>query len=351
MPGDDPDIQPPGSADAPDSPAGPQAVEGTPVDAVTAVANQQNVEPPDDPLARLLPWTVSFVLHAVMVLLALFAVWSVIQQQQQQIIIPTARLSATPGAPLQMKQVPRLKADPVARRTVSPIRKQTPVQMLTEPQSDASLVGVMGSSGNANPFEATVSGGGELRAQFLGSGGNARRIAFVIDASGSLIDTFPFVITELKRSISQLSQRQHFTVIFFQGSDVIEIPPIGIDQKRASTAIKQQTIDWLAKENYHVIPNGTTNPRLALRRAFEYRPELIFLLSDAITGQGQYEMDQKQLLDEIQRINRSGTKINTLQFIQQDKLEKAGLTGTMKLIAQQSGGVYKFISEADLNID
>jgi hypothetical protein len=308
-------------------------------------------DPPDDALARLLPWTVSFVLHAVMVMLALFAVWSVIQQEQQQVIIPTARLSATPGAPLQIKQTPRLKADPVARRTVSPLRKQTPVQMLTQPISDATLVGVMGSSGNANPFEATVAGGGELRAQFLGSGGNARRIVFIIDASGSLIDTFPFVVRELKRSISQLSARQHFTIIFFQGDDVIEVPPIGIDAKRASSTIKQQTIDWLAKENYHVTPQGTSNPVRALRRAFQYRPQLIFLLSDNITGQGQYEIDQRQLLEEIDRVNKSGTKINTLQFIYEDPLVKAGLRGTMRQIAERSGGVYKFVSKSDLNIE
>ncbi len=308
--------------------------------------------PTEDALTRLLPWTVSILLHVGLVLLALFVVWStVIASQDEQIIIPTARLSATPGAPLQIKQVPRLKADPVARRTVSPMRNRTPVQMLTQPRSDATLVGVLGSSGDANPFEATISGGGELRAQFLGSGGNARRIAFVIDASGSLIDTFPFVIRELKRSVSQLGGRQQFTVIFYQGADVIEVEPHGIDAKRATPAIKQQVIEQLAEDNYLVTPKGTSNPVRALRKAFEYRPQLVFLLSDAITGQGQYEIDQRKLLAEIERVNRSGTKINTLQFLHEDPLVKAGLTGTMKLIAQQSGGVYKYVSEADLNID
>jgi len=311
-----------------------------------------DIGPEEDALTRFLPWTVSFLIHVGLVLLALFVVWStVMANQDEQIIIPTARLSATPGAPLQIKQTPRLKADPMARRTVSPLRNQTPVQLLTQPRNDAALVGVLGASGDANPFEATIAGGGELRAQFLGSGGNARRIAFIIDASGSLIDTFPFVIRELKRSISQLGGRQQFTVIFYQGADVIEVPPFGIDAKRATPAVKQQVIDWLAQEKYHVTPKGTSNPVRALRRAFEYRPQLVFLLSDAITGQGQYEIDQRRLLDEIQQANRSGTKINTLQFLHEDPLVKAGLTGTMKLIARQSGGVYTYVSEADLNID
>lgn len=307
---------------------------------------------PQDTLTRVLPFTVSFLLHTALVLLALFVVWSaVIQRDEEPVIIPTARLSATPGAPLQIKQVQRLKADPIARRTVSPMRNKTPIQMLTRPHSEASLVGVRGSFGDANPFEATIAGGGELRAQFLGSGGNARRIAFVIDASGSLIDTFPFVIRELKRSISQLGARQQFTVIFFQGDKVIEVPPPGIDAKRATSKVKQQVIDWLAQDKYHVTPQGTSNPVKALRQAFKYQPQLIFLLSDNITGQGRYEIDQPRLLEEIDRVNRSGTKINTLQFIYEDPLVKAGLQGTMKLIAQRNGGVYRFVSRADLNIE
>jgi VWA domain-containing protein len=308
--------------------------------------------PPEDALTTYGPWAVSIVMHIGLVLLALFVVWStVIANQQEQIIIPTARLSATPGAPLQIKQMPRLKADPIARRTVSPLRDKSPVQLLSQPKSDASLVGVLGASGDANPFEATISGGGELRAQFLGSGGNARRIAFVIDASGSLIDTFPFVIRELKRSISQLSPRQQFTVIFYQGDDVIEVLPHGIDTKRATSAIKQQVAEQLAQDKHFVSPQGSSNPVRALRKAFGYRPQLVFLLSDAITGQGQYEIDQRRLLEEIERVNRSGTKINTIQFLYPDPLLKAGLRGTMELIAEQSGGTYTYFSKPDLNID
>ncbi len=303
-------------------------------------------------VTRLMPWGFSLLLHTGLVLLALFVVWStVILTSDEQIIIPTARLSATPGAPLQLKQTERLKTDPLARRTVSPIRKQAPIQMQTNPISDASLVGVLGASGEANPFEAALAGGGELRAQFLGSGGNARRIAFVIDASGSIVGEFPFVIRELQRSVNQLSSRQYFTVIFYQGNDVKEVPPMGIDAKRATITMKEAVNRWLSPDQNNIELGGSSNPVRALRRAFSYEPQLIFLLSDAITGQGQYEIDQRKLLDEIDRINRAGTKINTLQFLQEDPLVKAGLKSTMEQIATRSGGVYTFVSEKDLNID
>lgn len=324
----------------------------TPVLGIEAAAADALTARQDDALTTLLPWGVSFLLHAGLVLLALFVVWStVLLSNDEKIIIPTARLSATPGAPLQIKETPRLKADPTARRTVSPLRNQQPVQMLTQPLSDATLVGVLGSSGDANPFEATISGGGELRAQFLGSGGNARRIAFVIDASGTLIDTFPFVLRELRKSISQLSGRQQFTIIFFQQENVIEVPPFGIDAKRATSEIKQQVNEWLREDKYNIVPQYKGNPVKALQRAFRYQPQLIFLLSDEITGQGQYEIDQQDLLGEIDRVNRSGTKINTIQFIYPDPLLKAGKRGTMDLIAERSGGVYKFVSKEELGIE
>ena len=142
---------------------------------------------------------------------------------------------------------------------------------------------------------------------------------------------------------------QELPTLDFGLGEVIEIPPLGIDTKRATAAIKQQVMEWLADDQYNVTPKGTTNPVKALRRAFQYQPQLVFLLSDAITGQGQYEIDQRLLLDEIEQPNRSGTKINTIQFIQEDPLVKAGLAPTMKLIADQSGGVYKYVPESELN--
>lgn len=335
----------------PESPPVPPRASTAPIEE-TGPRADADVTPHDDALTRMLPWTVSFLLHAGMVLLALFVVWStVMAKDDERVIIPTARLSATPGAPLQIKQTPRLRVDPVARRTVSPLRQQTSIQLLTQPRSDATLVGVLGSSGDANPFEATISGGGELRAQFLGSGGNARRIAFVIDASGSLVSIFPYVIEELKQSISQLSARQQFTVIFFQGDRVIEVPPSGIDAKRATMQVKKQVLEWLDhyKNNYSL--RGGSDPIKALQRALGYRPQLIFLLSDDITGQGKFEIDQWRLLEAIDEANEAGTKINAIQFIYEDPLVKAGLRGTMELIAERSGGVYKYVPESDLNID
>ena len=74
-----------------------------------------------------------------------------------------------------------------------------------------------------------------------------------------------------------------------------------------------------------------------------YKPQLIFLLSDNITGQGQYELNQQRLLDEIKGANTSNTKINTIQFLYPDPLARIGFKPTMQQISEQTGGIYKFI--------
>ncbi len=46
----------------------------------------------------------------------------------------------------------------------------------------------------------------------------------------------------------------------------------------------------------------------------------------------------------------AGTKINTIQFLYPDTLTQAGLKGTLEMIANQSGGVYKFLDGKELGI-
>jgi hypothetical protein len=225
------------------------------------------------------------------------------------------------------------------QRQLTPLREQdNPLE--SKVNTDLSLIGLEG--GAASPFSG-LAASSEFKTSFLGSGGNARKLAFIIDASGSLVDTFPYVIEELKKSIQQLSARQSFTVIFFQGNSAIEVPPAGL--KRATPENKQAVVQWL--DARRVTPQGGSSPVKAIRLALEYKPDLMYMLSDNITGagRGRYEIDQQQLIGQIEDANTSGTKINTIQFLYEDPLEEFGLPGTLKLIADRSGGHYKFVKD------
>ncbi|MCC6580465.1 MAG: hypothetical protein IT440_08485 [Phycisphaeraceae bacterium] len=291
----------------------------------------------------LLPWGVSILLHAGIILLAVFIVWSVRQQiDEEEIIIPIARLSATPGTPLKMTQTRQLtkmttstSRVALTARAVSQAQTALASKVSTEPLALATQM----QSSSADLFDAGVAAGSGLTVRFFSTGGNAKRIIYLVDASGSLIDTLPFVLLELKKSIGNLSEKQSYTVIFFQGDRAIEVPPAGL--KQAGSASRQKTYEWLDGGN--IIPMGLSNPVKALQVALLYKPQLLFILSDNITGEGRYEVDQRKLLEDIRGANKGGTHINTYQFLYQDKLVDYGMKPTLQLISEESGGIYTFI--------
>jgi hypothetical protein len=328
----------------------PSAVEPADQPCIEGERDDQLHEEVSSVLLSLLPWAVSFLFHAGLVLLAIFVVWSTtIKVQEEEVIIPIARLSPTPGTPrLQQATEKSTKLDKAQRRVTS---RQSPTKTISNVPSKVlsptTLIGATTSVGG--PMGAT-SVGSPLRTSMYGNGGNARHLTYVIDASGSLVDSLPFVIAELKRSITELSDKQSFTVIFFQGEDAIEVPPRGL--KHATSENKQKVIAWIDMDAGHITPMGQSNPIKALKLALSYEPDLMFLLSDNITGYGRYELFQKRLLTEIEKANLGKTKINTIQFLYPDPLGKiVGLKPTMELIAEKTGGLYKFVDGRELGIE
>ncbi len=301
-------------------------------------------------LLGMLPWAISFLLHAGLVLLTIFIAWTVQKAvEEEEVIIPIARLSATPGAPLTMTKSKSLtkSTTAVSRRSLTARAASQATSALASKVSEQSLsISATMEASRSNPFDAGINSGSGLQARFFGTGGNAKKIAYLVDASGSLIDTLPFVILELKRSIGELSERQSFVVIFFQGEEAIEAPPR--NWKRASAANKQKLFEWL--DSGAVVPMGLSNPVKAMQIALHYEPQLMFLLSDNITGEGRYEVDQARLLADVKSANRGGTKINTIQFLYMDKLVQYGLEPTLKMISDETGGEYKFLDGRYLGI-
>lgn len=326
-----------------------QLAEPQPPEPPEATATAGVGEEVDAALVGLVPWVVSFFLHVGIVILALFALWSTVRDSsEEEIIIPMVELSETPGAPLEMQteQTMQESSRPQPREIVSESTDAAEASNPLEAEVDTStdLVGMadLGMDSSERPFDTSIASGAEFEVQFMGNrGGNARKLVFVIDASGSLIDTLPYVIDELKKTINKLSERQQFTIIFFKNDEAIEVPTPNRGFKRGTGQVKQQVVEWI---DQNIVPGGGSNPIPAIERALAYRPDLVFLLSDEIEGQGQYAIDQRRLLAAIERANTGGTKISTIQFLYRSELAELGMMGTMELIARESGGTYKFVS-------
>ncbi|MEM1208153.1 MAG: hypothetical protein AAGI54_02705 [Planctomycetota bacterium] len=294
-------------------------------------------------LERGLPWLVSLVAHAVLVLATVFIVWStVIVPDDDEVIIPSLDFNPNATPQLQQSEVQRLDRNrPQRRRTVQRTQRLTELtrnvgatdQLLQEALSEPD-----------NPFSEAADEAAQFNATFFGTRGNARRIIFVIDASGSVIDVFHFIKRELQRSINRLSEQQEFQIILSQGGRPVEMPPA--QWKRATATNKAAAIDWIEKQT---ATDAGSNQR-AIEVALRYRPQLMFLLSDEITGRGRFETPQDLLIGAIGDANAAGTKINTVQFVYPDPLTQFGQTGTMEAIATAFGGVYRFVSEDDLKL-
>ena len=164
-----------------------------------------------------------------------------------------------------------------------------------------------------------------------------------------MITTFRIVVEELQRSIDALTEQQEFTVVFFQANEALVVPP-GERLIPATRDEKIRVFKWIDDE---VIPRDRSNPLAAIEHALSLDPDVIFMLSENITGSGQFEIDQEDLLallDELNPVNpetgRRKTQIKCVQFLYPDPL------GTLEKIAAEHGGEngYRFMSKQELGL-
>ncbi|MEM9914069.1 MAG: hypothetical protein AAF911_03815 [Planctomycetota bacterium] len=298
---------------------------------------------PDGAMVWLVPWAISLLAHAGLVIVAVFVVWSVQQVlDDDEVIVPLVTLSDTPGTPLEVEVVQRLETQTPAM-AAPPVPEPVPMEL--ELELDLAMPGIGEPMAAETPsFELNLNDAAEFDTNFFGSGGNAKNIVFVLEADGSIISDYPQIVNELARSLRDMSEKQRFSVIVFDGQDTKEVPPRGL--KRATADAKAQTIQWL-RDPGNVETRKTGDPIKAMERAFRLKPELIFLLSQNLynPGRSQYELERGEILDAVTRGSRGGIVVNTIEFNDLDRLafdsdgNKIRAT-LMEEIAELTGGEY-----------
>jgi hypothetical protein len=195
-----------------------------------------------------------------------------------------------------------------------------------------------GSGGSMAPFGLPGGGSGlGPKSPFMGISGNAKYVAYVCDASGSMLNKFPALKQELKKAIDVLRPIQAFSIIFFSDPDR---KPQALAQNlmMATPDRKREAVKFLDS----VSTSGATDPIPGLELAFKQKPQLIYLLTD-----GDFP-DNKAVLDRIRNLNKDKTvRINTIVFIDVTNADKA-IVELMKQIAAENGGVFKVVSQNEL---
>ena len=291
-------------------------------------------------MARVMPWVVSLFLHASLALIMAFIVMlAVTTDLPPEVVVPSAKLSKNPGGMMNPRDRTS-KAMTERRRAAARKWSKQESAIITDTGKTARKIDLYahgGSAGSGSPIQGLAGGAGSPGTSFYGTGGNAHHVVYVIDRSGSMMDSFELVKREAAQSIGELKEIQDFHVILFSDGPAIEI-----DTKRlvpATQKAKLKAVTFFRDKR----ALRQTDPVPALQRAFAVlkmadrkRPgKLIYLLTDGVFP------DNQAALQEIRKLNRQKeVHINTFLYGNRPPVAEK----VMKTIAKENGGQYKYIS-------
>ncbi len=166
---------------------------------------------------------------------------------------------------------------------------------------------------------------------------DAHRVAYVVDISGSLVDSLADVILWVGNAMDKLERPTEFTVIFFRKDEVLEAPPVGL--KRNSFHTKATVYSWMQLDSGNVKPVGQSDVADALAAALKYDVDEVYILSDDGFGrQSDWGTDTGMISNLGRMVGDRQVKINTVQFYYRDP------AGALEAIADRFGGEYRFIN-------
>ncbi|MBI1375286.1 MAG: hypothetical protein GC159_21420 [Phycisphaera sp.] len=196
------------------------------------------------------PWLAALAIHAIMLVVVLAAWWCMIN-------------NAAPAAPVHV---------PLVDPAYVPPKLQLPVVRTWDRRA----------------FGTEVT--------FFGVTRHARRIVFIIDASGSMAPYIDFVMSEVRRSVFRLTREQQPAVVFYQQQDLI-LPEVAGEGYCEIDPL----VDWLRQDTSYVAAHGWADPRDAISFASSLKPELVVWITDHPLGHGRHEIDRDALLDHLWR--------------------------------------------------
>ncbi|MCG3178787.1 MAG: hypothetical protein BIFFINMI_01116 [Phycisphaerae bacterium] len=299
--------------------------------------------------AALMPWAISICFHIGLMILLMFIIVYGPQQADDVPVRPgttiegfeatlppppipptaTEGLGRNPGSqptPADVASMPLIHVDSLTGIQAGPPKIETP-----NDETPTVRVGPPG-----DPGFGDMSGTGI----FGLPGPPARKVVYVVDSSGSMTATFPYLQKELVRIIERLATEQEFAVIFFSDG---QPRPVTIERRiglafagtRAKAEAKAQIYDKMAINDNG---SGSTRPAKAIELAFRIPggpPEQIVFLTD-----GRIPNETEGLIDRL-NVGRK-VRVDTIAYVDQEASEQ------LKRIAGKNGGSFLFVSREAL---
>lgn len=199
--------------------------------------------------------------------------------------------------------------------------------------SAADMPGLAPVHGAIAPFGVAGAGDGPgMKSRFAGHGGNARRIVYILDRSGSMIDKFPILRRAAVRSIRRLIPFQRFAVIVFARHEKLLGPPRLLRATGRNRRAVVAALNALAP-----LDGGGNDDRLRpfltpLKNAFVFNAQIVYFFTD-----GHFD---RQLPADVLRLNRKGrAHIFTYAFPSLNRRS----TRLLARMARQNGGTFGYV--------
>lgn len=314
-------------------------------------------------LARLfVPSIASVVVHLTLLAIVLAATVTIASRPQDRPRLSDVAIAPAPGAPPAQQVAP--EPAPTSRHsgsTPSPTHvpslsgqstglAQAAVPSLPQPRSASAAIAIA----PVEPARAVSFAGVTAQA--------AKRVVYVVDASGSMVSSYAFVRARLAQSISHLSPTQRFQVILVRGKpegepEVLMLPNAEESSHdplvRALPSVRENAVAWLR----NFVVGGRSDPIAGLEKALtlDPRPDVVFFLARGFKRSGpnaDWGQGVSATLNSLDRLNpparRTGLRpvvIKTIQFLDDDP------TGLMQAIADAHGdgpGSFRILTADDL---
>ncbi len=299
-----------------------------------------------------IPWISSILIHLGILLVLIFAIKAistVIHKKAHPIIVPQAwnsRFSLHPGGhphPGHNNNPLHSARQDIKRALSHSANTTTSVNKLLSDSSQHSLafiaVGPHGGTSSGGALASFGIPGGGMGSgppsQFMGRGGNATRIVYIIDHAGGMLDNFGYLERRLDSSIDRLVPLQSFAVIIFRKRFHVLGPSAHTGKLEPATAMVKQEVRAAIKK---IQPQGPNAYRLnyflrPFQAAFRMKPQIIYFLTNG-------SFDPK-LITEIRKLNKDNKVIIfTYAFFNHDPI----FNEQLKKIAAENRGEYKLVT-------
>lgn len=174
--------------------------------------------------------------------------------------------------------------------------------------------------------------GGKARVRVFGAEGVGNSFLYLFDRSISMEGPpLSAAKRELLQSLGSLDSTHHFHIVFFN-NDVHAFDLTGGQRRIAFANDRNKSLAERFVQG--ITAYGGTDRLKALLKALDYRPDVIFFLTDAEHGMLAHEVDR------VTQRNRSGTAINCIEF---GRGRAPGQHNFLVELARRNGGQYVYV--------